>query len=198
VLHQFPDELDAAKITGPEWGWISVVFAAVRFANPSHRVKRCEPRTLIIRISARLEQSQRKIEMTVLNCQDQRAGSLPRTFARGLAGLHGLVHVRSRFQQGANHLGPAFARGEKQRCESGVGQRRAKVRASLDQQFNNRSMAIRCGPHQGRLPSPFLRIHIRAARKQRVYRADFARACGGHQSRFLAAKRCIRVSASRQ
>src|SRR5256885_15484017 len=109
MFHKLLDELEAAQISGPDWRWISVVaIAAIRFANPGEGVKRGESRSLVIRISASLEQSQRKIEMTILDRQDQRAGSLPRTFARSLAGLHGLVHVRSRFQQGANHLSPAF------------------------------------------------------------------------------------------
>src|ERR1043166_334701 len=118
VVHQLPGELEAGKISRAQWGWSSVVFASVRFAHPRQRMKRCESRALVIRISARFEQSQRELEMTVLDGQDQSTGSFGRTFAGSFLRLHGFVHVGAGFQQCSHNSRPTLARGEEERCES--------------------------------------------------------------------------------
>src|SRR5437773_3363333 len=131
--------------------------------------------------------------MTVLDRQEQRAGSLSRAFARRFARLHRLVNVGSRFQQDASDVSTAFARSEEKRSEARIRQRRMNVGPGSDQQLDDFGVAIGGGPHERSLSATFLRIRVGAALEQRAYGPGLASAARSHQHGFAAAQSGVRV-----
>src|SRR2546422_638729 len=127
-LSAFPSEGSAPNSTSNRMNATSSVPAAIRKGVAPRCVYRPAP------------------PLPVFDCQDQRAGSFPRTFTGRLSRLHCLVHLGSCLEQCESRTSASFAHREKQWSESGIWQRRLDVGASFEQEIDDFGVTLCGGP----------------------------------------------------